>query len=133
MYNASNFKQRILIARILNAFFFEPGNIKRCHKKAHKLFNKYIQGVKYDTYLTYIDKDKYDLTGVSIPYHLYTALRHMAAIAAALERSEPPPQERKVFRAEDVDNIRPITREEVDNAETLSRRTAPSAKDQPEQ
>ncbi|WP_298032764.1 hypothetical protein [uncultured Alistipes sp.] len=133
MYNSSNFKQRILIARILDAFFFEPGNIKRCHKKAHKLFNKYILGVKYDTYLTYLDKDKYDLTGVSIPYRLYTALRHMAAIAAALERSEPQQQEHKVFRAEDVDKIRPLTREEIDEAEARFRETAPAAKEPPEQ
>lgn len=131
MYISDNFKQRVLIARILDAFFFEPRNIKRCHKKAHELFNKFILGVEYDTYLTYLDKDKYDLTGVSIPYHLYKALRHMATIAAALERSEPPRQQRKVFRAEDVERIRPITRPEIDRAEIPLRKLAAAEKGTP--
>ncbi|WP_418408976.1 hypothetical protein [Alistipes sp.] len=57
----------------------------------------------------------------------------MAAIAAALERSEPQQQEHKVFRAEDVDKIRPLTREEIDEAEARFRETTPAAKEPPEQ
>ena len=74
MYVPEHLKWRILIARILKSFYFENENSSRNLKRVFESFGRYLLGTTYDTFLGYLNKEKYDLSDLKLPSFIVTAL-----------------------------------------------------------
>lgn len=74
MYVPKHLKWRILIARILKSFYFENENSSRNLKRVFESFGRYLLGTTYDTFLSYLNKEKYDLSDLKLPSFIVTAL-----------------------------------------------------------
>lgn len=83
MYTRNHLKWRILIARRLDALFYEPGNASRSHKRAYNRFIKFILGVDYDTFRTYCNPRKYDISDMRLPARIEIALREFVRYATS--------------------------------------------------
>lgn len=56
MYVTDYQKERISLAQTIDRIFFEPGNARRCHKWVYRHYGRYMLGVSYDTYLSYLHR-----------------------------------------------------------------------------
>ena len=66
MYVSEHLKWRILIAQALKSFHFERENANRNLKRVFETFGKYLLGTTYDTFLNYLNKEKYDISKLAI-------------------------------------------------------------------
>ena len=80
MYISEHLKWRILIARALKSFHFESENANRNLKRVFEVFGKYLLGTTYDTFLTYLNKEKYDISELKLPPYILIALKLLDAI-----------------------------------------------------
>ncbi len=82
MYVSEHLKWRILIAQALKSFHFERENANRNLKLVFETFGKYLLGTTYDTFLNYLNKEKYDKTQTAAvhPDRAETARRHPARV-----------------------------------------------------
>lgn len=74
MYVSKHLKWRILIARTLKMFYFENENSSRNLKRVFEAFGKFLLGTTYDTFLSYLNKEKYDISDLKLPSYIVTAL-----------------------------------------------------------
>lgn len=84
MYISEHLKWRILIARALKSFHFENAN--RNLKRVFEVFGKYLLGTTYDTFLTYLNKEKYDISELKLPPYILIALKLLDAIRLTCDR-----------------------------------------------
>lgn len=85
MYVPKNLKWRILIARVLDYFHFEEGNSARNHKRVYEVFAKFLLGTSYDTFLNYLNREKYDISDLKLPSYIVAALGLLDALRVACE------------------------------------------------
>ena len=85
MYVPEHLKWRILIARALKSFHYEEGNSNRNLTRVFENYGKYLLGITYDTFLGYLNKDKYDISGLKLPSYIGTALKLLDAIKLTCE------------------------------------------------
>lgn len=74
MYVSKHLKWRILIARTLKSFYFENENSSRNLKRVFESFGRYLLGTTYDTFLGYLNKEKYGISDLKLPSFIVTAL-----------------------------------------------------------
>ena len=86
MYISEHLKWRILIARALKSFHFESENANRNLKRVFEVFGKYLLGTTYDTFLTYLNKEKYDISELKLPPYILIALKLLDAIRLTCDR-----------------------------------------------
>ena len=86
MYVSEHLKWRILIARALKSFHFESENANRNLKRVFEVFGKYLLGTTYDTFLTYLNKEKYDISELKLPPYILIALKLLDAIRLTCDR-----------------------------------------------
>ena len=75
MYVSEHLKWRILIAQALKSFHFERENANRNLKLVFETFGKYLLGTTYDTFLNYLNKEKYDISKLKLPPYILIALK----------------------------------------------------------
>ena len=83
MYVSEHLKWRILIAQALKSFHFERENANRNLKRVFETFGKYLLGTTYDTFLNYLNKEKYDISKLKLPPYILIALKLLDAIRLA--------------------------------------------------
>ena len=101
MYVSEHLKWRILIAQALKSFHFERENANRNLKRVFETFGKYLLGTTYDTFLNYLNKEKYDISKLKLPPYILiaeTARRHPARVR--------PPARAQAERLVDADRNR---------------------------
>ena len=86
MYVSEHLKWRILIAQALKSFHFERENANRNLKLVFETFGKYLLGTTYDTFLNYLNKEKYDISKLKLPPYILIALKLLDAIRLACDR-----------------------------------------------
>lgn len=86
MYVPEHLKWRILLARTLKSFYFESENSSRNLKRIFEVFGRYLLGTTYDTFLTYLNKDKYDLSNLRLPSWIVAALGLLDDLRITCER-----------------------------------------------
>ena len=86
MYVSEHLKWRILIAQALKSFHFERENANRNLKLVFETFGKYLLGTTYDTFLNYLNKEKYDISKLKLPPYILIALKLLDAIRLAEPR-----------------------------------------------
>ena len=86
MYVSEHLKWRILIAQALKSFHFERENANRNLKRVFETFGKYLLGTTYDTFLNYLNKEKYDISKLKLPPYILIALKLLDAIRLACDR-----------------------------------------------
>ena len=86
MYVSEHLKWRILIAQALKSFHFERENANRNLKLVFETFGKYLLGTTYDTFLNYLNKEKYDISKLKLPPYILIALKLLDAIRLACAR-----------------------------------------------
>lgn len=86
MYVSEHLKWRILIARALKSFHFESENANRNLKRVFEVFGKYLLGTTYDTFLNYLNKEKYDISELKLPPYILIALKLLDAIRLTCDR-----------------------------------------------
>lgn len=86
MYVSEHLKWRILIAQALKSFHFERENASRNLKRVFETFGKYLLGTTYDTFLNYLNKEKYDISKLKLPPYILIALKLLDAIRLACDR-----------------------------------------------
>lgn len=74
MYVSNHLKWRILTARALKSFYFERENSNRTCKRIFENFGRYLLGTTYDTFLGYLNKEKYDTCDLRLPSFILVAL-----------------------------------------------------------
>ena len=101
MYVSEHLKWRILIAQALKSFHFERENANRNLKLVFETFGKYLLGTTYDTFLNYLNKEKYDISKLKLPPYILIALKLLDAIRLACDRlagkpasTDPEPQKK---------------------------------------
>ena len=87
MYVSEHLKWRILIAQALKSFHFERENANRNLKQVFETFGKYLLGTTYDTFLNYLNKEKYDISKLKLPPYILIALKLLDAIRLACDRT----------------------------------------------
>lgn len=85
MYVPDHLKLRIALARQLKAFYYEDGNSSRNRKRIYRAYGKYL-GTTYDTFLNYLKKGKYDLSGIKLAPHIVATTALLEPIRTACER-----------------------------------------------
>ena len=96
MYVSEHLKWRILIAQALKSFHFERENANRNLKLVFETFGKYLLGTTYDTFLNYLNKEKYDISKLKLPPYILIALKLLDAIRLAVRPPACPQAERLV-------------------------------------
>lgn len=86
MYVSSHLKWRILIARALRSFYYESENSSRNLKQVFNTYAHYLLGTTYDTFLNYLNKEKFDITGLKLPSYILIALELLESIRTTCER-----------------------------------------------
>lgn len=86
MYIPKHLKWRILIARALKKFFYEPENAGRNYQCTFDLFAKFLLGTTYDTFLSYLKEDRYVVTDRKLPPYILADLALLDAMRTACER-----------------------------------------------
>lgn len=86
MYVPKHLKWRILIARTLKMFYFENENSSRNLKRVFEAFGKFLLGTTYDTFLSYLNKEKYDISDLKLPPYIVTALGLLDDLRVTCER-----------------------------------------------
>lgn len=79
MYVSEHLKWRILIAQALKSFHFERENANRNLKLVFETFGKYLLGTTYDTFLNYLNKEKYDISKLKLPPYILIACDRLHA------------------------------------------------------
>lgn len=86
MYVPDHLKWRIAIARTLKTFFYENENSNRNLTRVFDVFAKFLLGTTYDTFLTYLNTDKYDISSLRLPPFILTALALLDALRLTCDR-----------------------------------------------
>lgn len=68
------------------SFHFESENANRNLKRVFEVFGKYLLGTTYDTFLTYLNKEKYDISELKLPPYILIALKLLDAIRLTCDR-----------------------------------------------
>ena len=71
---------------MLKSFHFERENANRNLKLVFETFGKYLLGTTYDTFLNYLNKEKYDISKLKLPPYILIALKLLDAIRLACDR-----------------------------------------------
>ncbi|WP_418982097.1 hypothetical protein [Alistipes sp.] len=71
MYVTDHQKMRIRLAQVIDEILFEQGNASRCHKWVYERYARYVLGVSYDTYLSYLHQP----TDATIPDRIVELFR----------------------------------------------------------
>lgn len=77
MYNSDRLKCRRMLVRILDDLFFEPGNMKRCHKRLYERLGRHLFPVSYDTFLKDLNAPFSPEDLASVPKYVVDGLKFM--------------------------------------------------------
>lgn len=86
MYVPDHLKWRILLAQELKLFYFERENSHRNCKRIFELYGRYLLGTTYDTFLSYLNQLKYEITTLRLPAYIVAAVALLEPLRIASER-----------------------------------------------
>lgn len=122
MSTEPNYLFRVVVVKLVDELFYEPGNAQRCHSQANALITRQLCGIGNETYWDYLDYPDEELTAHALRPEIEYTLRLLVTLVKSMPAYEVACFLEYLYR--NVDGIvRSAKREDVPlNSESMIRR-----------